>query len=88
MENVGFGIMRILAKAQSPSDGGRKFADSSNGSIGTNGEVLGAPDKQTIGKISNQISMNSDLSNPALKEELWNILNKTTGEFSETFAIN
>lgn len=88
MENIGFGIMRILGKAQSPSDGGRKFADSLNGSIGTNGEVLGAPDKQTIGKISNQIPMNSDLSNPALKEELWTFLKEATGEFSNALSTN
>lgn len=82
MENVGFQLMRLIGKAQSPSDGGRKFADAIKGSIGKDGDVLGAPEKQTLGKITDQIPMNKSLSNQALIEELWSILEETSGKFA------
>lgn len=87
MQHIGFGIMRAFGKAQSPSDGGRKNADCLNGSIGISGDVLGAPDKQTLGKITDQKPMNSNITNKELQEELWSILENVTGPFEITETI-
>jgi len=82
MENIGFGLMRLIGKAQSPAEGGRKFADCLSGTVGKNGEILIAPEKQTLGTITDQTPMNSTITKPELKEELWKILAATTGEFA------
>lgn len=76
MKNVMFNIMRIMGQAQSPSDGGRKFANAINGKIGENGDLLGAPSGKAIGKITNQEPMNPDFSNPDFIDEFWSILDE------------
>ena len=82
MENIGFGLMRLIGKAQSPADGGAKFAKALSGGIGTNGNVLGAPEKQTLGKITDQKPMNTAITDRSLQTELWNLLEETTGKFA------
>ena len=81
MKNVMFGIMRLFGQAQSPSKGGRKFADCIKGTIGVNGALLGAPAGKAIGEITDQTPMNSDFTNPVLIDEFWNILEEVSGPF-------
>ncbi len=79
MNNIMFGILSLLGQAQSPQEGGRKFADCLEGKVGGNGGLLGAPAGKTIGKISDQTSMNTAFSNEALINEFWNILEEVCG---------
>ena len=82
MANIGFGFMRLLGQAQSPVDGGRKFADALAGKYGTNGSILGAPEGKTIGRITDQTQMNSNFTNSALRDEFWAILEEVNGPFA------
>ena len=76
MQNIGFNIMRLLGKAQSPRNGARKYADCIAGIIGQNGDVIGAPEGTALGKLVDQIPMNRAFSNKALRDEFWTITNE------------
>lgn len=81
MKHVAFGLMNLIGKAQSPQKGGRKFADCIEGKIGENGDILGAPKGQTLGKLTNQKPMNSTFTNQELIDELWVIQEELFGQF-------
>ena len=76
MPNIGFKLFALLGRAQSPRDGARKYADSIEGKIGQNGDVIGAPEGTALGELVDQLPMNSALTNEALKEEFWAIANE------------
>lgn len=81
MGTIVFGLMRLLGQAQSRAQGGRKFTDCISGKIGSNGDVLGAPDGKAIGKITDQMHMNSDFGNEALIDGFWEIVEEVFGDF-------
>lgn len=81
MKHIAFGIMNLIGKAQGPAKGGRKFADCLEGKVGVNGDVLGAPKGQTLGKIVDQKPMNPAFTNTELIDEFWLILKELFGEF-------
>ena len=74
MANIGFGLMQLLGKAQSPVQGARKFADAVGDKFGDNGEILAAPKGQTLGKIVNQKPMNPNFTDQKLIDTFWEIL--------------
>lgn len=74
MNNVLFTFMALAGKSQTPQKGGQKFAECLIGKIGNNGNLIGAPEGKSIGKFTEQTSMNSALSNQALIDEFWKIL--------------
>lgn len=76
MENVAFGVMRLLGKAQSPRDGARKYADCIAGAIGQNGDVIGAPEGSALGALVDQTPMNRAFNDVALQNEFWDIANE------------
>ena len=75
-ENVAFGVMRLLGKAQSPRDGARKYVACIAGTIGKNGDVIGAPEETALGALVDQIPMNRAFSDMALRDEFWEIANE------------
>lgn len=81
-ERIGFPIMGLLGLAQSPADGGRKYADALGG-LGGNGDVLGAPEGKALGAIVDQRPMNPQMSDPALQDELWSLFEALGGSFGE-----
>lgn len=81
MKNIVFGFMNVIGKAQNPTIGGRKFADCLEGKIGVNGDVLGAPKGQTLGKIVDQKPMNPAFTNLELIDDFWLILEELFGKF-------
>lgn len=83
MQKIGFGIARLFGLAQSPKDGGRKFANCIEGKIGNHGDVLGAPNKKTIGKITDQTTMNAALNDQTYYDVLWDILEQVDGPFGQ-----
>lgn len=76
LENIGFKLFALLGRAQNPQDGGRKYADCLEGKIGQNGNVIGAPEGQGLGKLVDQIPMNKAFRNTALRDEFWAIANE------------
>ena len=74
MEKVMFGISGLLGFSQSPKQGAKKYVDALVGKIGSNGDVLGAPEGKVLGKISNQKPMNSSLTNESIINEFWSVL--------------
>jgi nucleoside-diphosphate-sugar epimerase len=80
-ENVAFGLMKLMGIAQSPAQGGRKFADSISGKIGKNGDLIGAPEGKALGKLTDQKPMNPNFNNPVLINEFWQILEELFGKF-------
>lgn len=81
MKNIAFGAMGLLGLAQSPKSGARKNYNSLSGAIGKNGDILGAPEKKALGKITDQRPMNTSLTDQKLQDEFWNILEEVCGEF-------
>ncbi len=81
MKHVLFGLMNLIGKAQSPEKGGRKFANCIEGKIGKNGDILGAPQGQALGKITDQKPMNPAFTNQELIEEIWQIMEELFGKF-------
>ena len=71
----------ILRKAQSPTQGARKYADCLEGKIGGSGDVIGAPRRKTLGALVDQKPMNSAFTDVALREEFWSILEELGGPF-------
>jgi hypothetical protein len=69
-----FGIMNLLGKSQTPTQGGRKYADCLQGKVGKNGELIGAPAGKAIGKYTEQTPLNALFDDAAFREELWHIL--------------
>jgi len=80
-ENIGFPVMVALGKAQSAKQGARKFADSLEGKVGKNGDVIGAPEGTALGAYTDQKPMNPGLTDPAIRDAFWNILEEVTGPF-------
>lgn len=76
MQNIAFRLMKLLGRAQSPRDGARKYADCMAGTIGQNGDVIGAPSGTALGELVDQIPMNRAFSNTALQDEFWAIANE------------
>ncbi len=76
MNTVMFGFLSLLGKAQSPRDGGRKFAACLEGELGTNGALLGAPEGESLGVITDQTPLNSLFSNVEMIDEFWKILHE------------
>ena len=81
MKHIAFGMMNLIGKAQSPQKGARKFADCIEGKIGKNGDILGAPKGQTLGKLTDQKPMNPAFTNQELIDELWAIQEELFGQF-------
>lgn len=84
LEKVGFKIMAALGLAQSPQDGARKYADCLIGKVGDNGDVIGAPEGKALGVLTDQVPMNSALSNVEFRDEVWRILVELAGPFGES----
>ncbi len=86
LENVMFGMMRLLGKAQSPRDGARKYADCLQAKIGANGDLIGAPQGKALGKLVDQTPMNSAFSDAPLREEFWALLQEVCGPYEAIAA--
>ena len=86
MEKVAFGISGLLGLSQSPQKGAQKYADSLAGKYGKNGEVLGAPAGKVLGTITNQIPMNSTLSNETIQQSFWDFLQKQYEPYAQVTA--
>lgn len=74
MEKVMFGISGLLGFSQSPKQGAEKFAASLLGLIGSNGDVLGAPEGKVLGEITDQKPMNPTLTDQTIIDEFWDLL--------------
>tara|TARA_Y100000385_G_C13107232_1_gene648907 strand:- start:2859 stop:3410 length:552 start_codon:yes stop_codon:yes gene_type:complete len=68
MNTIIFGIFRLMGRAQTPSEGGRKFADCLEGKIGANGDLIGAPQGKSIRNFTDQTPMNPHFSDKGLSE--------------------
>lgn len=73
-QKVAFKIMAKFGMAQSPSLAASKLVACLNGSIGRNGDLLGAPEGKTIGPLTDQKPMNKAFTDKALQAEFWSIL--------------
>lgn len=79
-QNIGFPLMVLLGRAQWPRTAGRKCAEAVLGRIGYSGDVLGAPQGTAFGEITDQKPMNPGLTDPALAEVLWNVIDLSGSE--------
>ncbi|MGB0942661.1 MAG: SDR family NAD(P)-dependent oxidoreductase [Marinomonas sp.] len=73
-QKIVFKIMAKFGMAQSPSLAASKLVACLNGSIGKNGDLLGAPEGKTIGPLTDQKPMNKAFTDKALQAEFWSIL--------------
>jgi NAD(P)-dependent dehydrogenase (short-subunit alcohol dehydrogenase family) len=83
-ERIAFPIMGALGLAQSPAEGGRKYADALGGKVGRNGDVIGAPEGKALGVLVDQTPMNAGLTDTGLQDEVWAMLEALDGPFGAT----
>jgi len=88
MENIAFGISGLLGFSQSPRAGAAKYIEALTGKVGKNGDVLGAPEGKVLGKITDQLPMNPSLTDEALIEEFWTILQKVSPMEHSEFVLS
>ena len=81
MERVMFPLMGALGLAQSPAEGGRKYADALAGKVGRNGELIGAPEGKALGPYTDQKPMHEGFGDVALQAEVWAMLEQLDGSF-------
>lgn len=88
MENIGFPMMTLLGKANTPEKAALKFVDclDAKPSYGANGEILGAPEGKGLGPIVDQKPMNACFTDKALQEELWGIVKRVVGDINAVSA--
>lgn len=78
-EKIGFPLMVAFGKAQTAQQGGRKFADCLQGTIGDNGDLIGAPEGTALGALQDQKPMNPGFTNVELRRELWRVIEDACG---------
>lgn len=83
MEKIGFPIMKLFGLAQSPEKAAGKFTDCLVGIYGKSGDVLGAPEGKTLGKLVDQKPMNNGLTNLQFINAFWDIIEETCGKLHE-----
>ncbi|WP_310619517.1 Rossmann-fold NAD(P)-binding domain-containing protein [Flexibacterium corallicola] len=79
LTNVYIRFMRWRGQSAGPQEGAVKFADCLKGTVGTHGQVLGAPAGRTLGPLSDQLPMNPYFTKGPLIEEFWRILEDLCG---------
>ena len=76
-ENIGFPLMNLFGIAQSPKQAALKYVDCLDGKYGKSGDLLGAPEGKTLGKIVDQKPMNAGLTNYQFRQAFWEIVLET-----------
>ncbi|KXX69997.1 SDR family NAD(P)-dependent oxidoreductase [Flammeovirga sp. SJP92] len=80
LENVGFNIMKWLGMAQSPFQAAEKYVSAIDGLRGENGDILGSPEKKTLGATVDQKPMNSAFTDQNLIDEFYSIVQEVYPE--------
>ena len=88
MEKVMFGISGLLGFSQSPQKGAEKYVTCLIGKVGENGDVLGAPEGKVLGTITDQKPMNPSITDQALQEEFWNMLQLMYAPYAKVSTVN
>ncbi len=81
LENIGFPIMQFLGIAQSPKKAAEKYISCLSGKHGENGDLIGAPEGKSLGKLVDQKPMNAGLTNHQFRDTFWDIIEQTCGEY-------
>ena len=79
-EKVGFPLMKLFGIAQSPKQAAQKYVECLEGKYGKSGELLGAPEGKTLGKIVDQKPMNAGLTNFQFRQAFWEIVVEICGK--------
>ncbi len=82
-ENIGFPLMNLFGIAQSPKKAAQKYVDCLDGKYGKSGDLLGAPEGKTLGKIVDQKPMNSHLTNYHFRQAFWEIITEACGNIMQ-----
>ena len=73
-EKIGFPLMNLFGIAQSPKQAAQKYVDCLDGKYGNSGDLIGAPEGKTIGKLVDQKPMNAGLTNYQFRQAFWEIV--------------
>ena len=80
LEKIGFPLMNLFGIAQSPKQAAQKYVDCLDGKYGNSGDLLGAPEGKTLGKLVNQKPMNAGLTNYQFRQAFWEIIVEMLGK--------
>ncbi|WP_044205344.1 KR domain-containing protein [Flammeovirga sp. OC4] len=80
LENIGFTMMKWVGMAQSPVQAAQKYVSAIEGIRGENGDILGSPEKKTLGPTVDQKSMNSAFTDQGLIDEFYAIIQEVYPE--------
>ena len=76
MGRIAFPFFTLIGLAQTPRQSAKKFVECLAGRIGNNGDVIGAPEGKTIGKLVDQKPMSSSFTNFRLIQDLHKYLSE------------
>ncbi len=79
-EKIGFPLMNLFGVAQSPKQAAQKYVDCLDGTYGKSGDLLGAPEGKTLGKIVDQKPMNAGLTNYQFRQAFWEVIIEVCGK--------
>ena len=79
MKNIAFPVFTFLGFAQKPKNAARKYVDSLAGRIGKTGDIIGAPEGKTLGKLVDQKPMNTAFTNYRLRSDLFDYTRQIAG---------
>ncbi len=79
-EKIGFPLMNLFGIAQSPKQAAQKYVNCLDGKYGESGDLLGAPEGKTLGKIVDQKPMNAGLTNYQFRQAFWEIVTEVSGK--------
>ncbi|NME70199.1 SDR family NAD(P)-dependent oxidoreductase [Flammeovirga aprica] len=80
LENIGFTIMKWVGMAQSPVQAAQKYVSAIDGIRGENGDILGSPEKKTLGPTVDQKPMNTAFTDQGLINEFYAIVKEVYPE--------
>ena len=79
MKNIAFPVFTFLGFAQKPKNAAKKYVDSLAGRIGKTGDIIGAPEGKTLGKLVDQKPMNTAFTNYRLRSDLFDYTRQIAG---------
>lgn len=88
MKHIGFPMIQLFGLAQSPKQAAKKYVDCLAGKYGESGDIIGAPEGKTLGKLVDQKPMNAGLTNQMLIEAFWKITSLSLGDLTEKIFVN
>ncbi|PHR26193.1 MAG: hypothetical protein COA38_15470 [Fluviicola sp.] len=83
MKHIIFNLLKVMGKAQSAQQAAKKNVSALAGRVAQSGDIIGAPEGKSLGKLVDQKPMNPLFTNHYLRDELWKIVSNHFGDLTK-----